>query len=963
MEPTLLKGAAVKYTSVTTSMASTLALIFGYASIAEAAKIPLLTEVPQAVANNEARLIKQLPGSQRLRLAINLTLRNQSALTQLLQQLYDRQSPSYHRYLSVEQFTEQFGPTQVDYDSVVAWARAQHLVVTGTTRNRHIVDVEGTVEEINHALNVTLGVYQHPTESRTFYAPDREPQLSLAVPVLKISGLDDFTLPRRLSKHGTQQQVARAVANTAGSGPSGVFLPSDMRAAYYGSGPLTGAGQTIGVFSFDGYVLDDVNVFYQNTGMTSNVPINNVLVNGHNGICGKGGLSCDDGEQVLDIVNAIGMAPGITQVLFYEGYSGPDILNQMATDNIAKILSCSWISPDLGTEDDPIFEEFQAQGQTFLNATGDSGAFDDVTWLPPALNPLTLQVGGTSLMTSGPNGTWSSESGWADGGGGFLADAGYSIPTYQQIAGVINASNGGSSTLRNDPDVSAEADFDNATVSNGQLQIGWGGTSFAAPRWAGFIALANEQSIGSGGTSLGFVNPSIYSIATGPNYSSDFHDVTDGTNPAWDDASLFYTATTGYDLVTGWGSPNGSNLIDDLSGAATPGFVLSAYPTNPSTTQSASGQTTISVADLGAFGGTVSFSASGLPASVTASFNPSSSSQSSVLTLTATGAAAVGKVTPVTITGTSGALTRSTTVNLFVGNPPAITVAPAAVTLNTVAQGFANSPITISNGVNSVPLTYSVVLSQDLGCINDPPAWLAAPTSSLALDGGQSGALDIQANPSAAALGVGAYGAFVCIISNDTNNAQVSVPVTLRVLPGPAFETIFESGLEAGETNGASVATYVIDQPVVDDGFGSSINLVTGWYHPYSLVVLDNVNFSDDGLGLSAYWYVDVLSGNGSPFASQVGGAADGGGDYAVLHSGDVVGPASTFVNGMTATNSELVNFFAGVDGYVGIAFVNDQTNQLNYGYVHVLTNSPNGFPAQVLDYGYDSTGGAIKIP
>ena len=78
--------------------------------------------------------------------------------------------------------------------------------------------------------------------------------------------------------------------------------------------------------------------------------------------------------------------------------------------------------------------------------------------MPPSLNPLILQVGGTDLTTHGPGGSWQAESAWSDSGGGFYAPAGYSIPDYQQLAGVINASNGGSTTLRNDPDVSADVD-------------------------------------------------------------------------------------------------------------------------------------------------------------------------------------------------------------------------------------------------------------------------------------------------------------------------------------------------------------------------------------------------------------------------------------------------------------------------------------------------------------------------
>src|SRR5258708_32071513 len=112
--------------------------------------------------------------------------------------------------------------------------------------------------------------------------------------------------------------------------------------------------------------------------MVYKVPIKNVLVNGFSGACTTVGSTasstCDDGEQVLDIVNAIGMAPGIKQIIFYEGSSNTEILNRMATDNIAKVLSSSWgWNPADAASDDPIFQEFAAQGQSFVSARGDEG--------------------------------------------------------------------------------------------------------------------------------------------------------------------------------------------------------------------------------------------------------------------------------------------------------------------------------------------------------------------------------------------------------------------------------------------------------------------------------------------------------------------------------------------------------------------------------------------------------------
>jgi subtilase family serine protease len=172
-------------------------------------------------------------------------------------------------------------------------------------------------------------------------------------------------------------------------------------------------------------------------------------------------------------------------------------------------------------------------------------------------------VGGTDLTTNGPGGSWASETAWSYSGGGISPNK-IPIPSYQKTSGVITAANRGSKTYRNSPDVAAEANTDNYICYDGTCAGGWGGTSFAAPRWAGYLALVNQQYAQYAAahnlkqTSVGFINPAIYSIGLGSSYASDFHDITSGSNGT-------YSAVAGYDLVTGWGSPNGSNLINSLA--------------------------------------------------------------------------------------------------------------------------------------------------------------------------------------------------------------------------------------------------------------------------------------------------------------------------------------------------------------------------------------------------------------
>jgi subtilase family serine protease len=521
--------------------------------------------IPEAVASRRAALTGAVDPRQQLTLALQLPLRNQAELTQLLHDLYDPNSPKFHKYLSVSEFTARFGPAAADYNKVVAWAKSRDLKVISTPPNRRLVAIEASVEKVDRAFRVRMSNYQHPSQGRIFYSADREPDpAGLSVPLLQITGMSNYVLPHPMLKRG-----ATAKPTGSGSGPSGEYLPSDMRAAYYGKGPLTGAGQTIGIVSFDGYLSKDVQLYYSKTHMVSKVPIKNVLVGGFNGACTTAGStttsSCDDGEQVLDIVNAIGMAPGIKQILFYEGSRDTLILNQMATDNIAKVLSSSWgWNPEDAASDDPIFQEFAAQGQSFLSASGDSGEFNTSTYFFPGVDPYITQVGGTDLTTAGPGGAWSAETAWPESGGGYMD--GTAIPSWQLVLGVINSSNMGSTSLRNSPDVAAEANFDNPTVVNGQFVTGYGGTSFAAPRWAGFLALVNQQSVANGRGTVGFINPALYNLGVSASGSSVFHDITSGSNPpSAGDGGGFY-AVSGYDLVTGWGSPAGPALIDQLAG-------------------------------------------------------------------------------------------------------------------------------------------------------------------------------------------------------------------------------------------------------------------------------------------------------------------------------------------------------------------------------------------------------------
>jgi subtilase family serine protease len=268
------------------------------------------------------------------------------------------------------------------------------------------------------------------------------------------------------------------------------------------------------------------------------------------------GTTCSDPngwgvETDLDIQMAHAVAPGARIVL--EAAKSASFANLIAaaknayTKQGATIVSMSFgggeFSGETGTTADGVFSTGNAKGVSFTASSGDSGCGAQY----PAASPFVTSVGGTSL-TIQSNGTYVSESAWNGSGGGISAFE--SRPSYQ------NGFNGNS--RRGIPDVAMVAD-PNTGVSMYDQQVGGfivvGGTSVAAPLWAGVVALANS---GRSGTMKNADNE-LYNVASNATkYATDYHDVITGSSGG------SCTTGTGYDLVTGLGSPVSNNLVPDL---------------------------------------------------------------------------------------------------------------------------------------------------------------------------------------------------------------------------------------------------------------------------------------------------------------------------------------------------------------------------------------------------------------
>ncbi len=671
------------------------------------------------VASGEAKLVGHLPPTDTLRFDMVLPLRDRTGLQSFLREQYDPASSFYHQFLTPQEVTARYGPSQEDWNALVAFAKANGFEIISGTREGRDLRLSGTVANIEKAFHVSMGVYQAPNEDRTFFAVDREPTVDLPFQIWHITGLDNDSkpLPMYVKKsdyakaHGIDPDMVVSHATT-GSGPSASFLGSDMRAAYYGGTALTGSGQNIALFEFAGTDLADLTTYYKNAGQTEPYTPTLISTGGYSTTCvDSGSKACDDTEQTLDMTQAMGMAPGSTMLYMYVcgdvlasgsgNISDTSCISAMVTTTdapLSKQISCSWgWTPADPSTLDPYFEQMAAQGQNFFAASGDSSAWSASNEAWPADDANIVSVGGTDLITSSAAGPWKSETAWADSGGGISPDS-IPIPSWQELSGVITSSNKGSTTLRNGPDVSANANFtfyvcaDQTTCTAND----YGGTSFATPMWAGYLALANQQAAANG-DAIGFINPILYPAALTSSYGTYFHDITSGSCGT-------YSGITGYDLCTGWGSPNTTGIINLLAGSATPSFTLSDSPSSLTVTQGSSGTSTITVNDAGGFSGSVTLAASGLPSGVTAAFGTNPTTGTSVLTLTASSTAATGSAT-VTITGTSGSLTATTTVALTVNAPatPTFTIAasPTSVTVTQGASGTSTITITSHNSFSA----------------------------------------------------------------------------------------------------------------------------------------------------------------------------------------------------------------------------------------------------------------------
>jgi kumamolisin len=472
--------------------------------------------------------------------------------------------PAQRTYLSREELAHHYGADPHDIKQVADFARAHGLAVVHSSAAERSVQLAGTAAAFEAAFGTQLHQYSYPegtyrgrTGAVTVPAP-------LGDIVQGVFGLDDRPQAEAHFQVRPPAGPGAVVAHAATQS----FTPPQLAGLYQFPAGLDGTGQTIAIIELGGgFKPADLKTYFAGLGL----PAPTVKVVSVNGARNQPTTANSaDGEVLLDIEVAAAVAPKAHIVVYFAPNTSQGFLNAITTaihdkTNKPGIISISWGGPEstwTAQSMDQFDQAFQAAallGVTVCCAAGDNGSADGVAdKLPhadfPASSPYALACGGTKLVANGP--TISSEVVWNEGpdsatGGGLSAH--FAVPTYQQKLKLPTAAKPG----RGLPDVAADADPNTGyqVRVDGQNMI-IGGTSAVAPLWAGLLALLNQKLP----KPVGFLNPLLYGSLAGKGVTRD---IVSGNNGA-------FAAGPGWDACTGWGSPQGSQLLAALQAGPPP---------------------------------------------------------------------------------------------------------------------------------------------------------------------------------------------------------------------------------------------------------------------------------------------------------------------------------------------------------------------------------------------------------
>ncbi|PWI41557.1 S53 family peptidase [Streptomyces sp. ICBB 8177] len=495
----------------------------------------------------QAHRTGSVSANDRISVAVSLAPRNDRALDTFVAQVTDPHSARYGHYLTKAQFTARFGRSDAEVAQVKDYLRSQGLTVGTVHSGNLLIDASGTAAQLEKAFGTKLSTYKDARTGRSFYANDSAPTLpaSIASIVSDVSGLNN---------HAQLTHAPVTKAASPHNGPNGGYTPAQLKGGYNVPSSYTGSGQKVALLEFDGFQQSNISTYDSHYGLGSPAPTVQE-VDGGSGALGDGQVEV---ELDIEVINAIAPKANVTVFEGPNTDAGEVDTYQAIVDSGIPTTSSSWGAAESQRTTsninavDAVFKQGAAEGLGFYAASGDDGSDDagdggtSVDY--PASDPYVTGVGGTQLTVTSSN-AWSKETAWSDGGGG--KSSVFKIPSWQTP---VQLSQGGG--YRQVPDVSAEADPTPGVSIYSQGE--WepvGGTSAAAPEWAGFAALYNQQAAAKGKANLGFANPTLYAAG-----GTGFHDITSGSNGA-------YRAAKGWDFTTGWGSYNASTLAAKLLGS------------------------------------------------------------------------------------------------------------------------------------------------------------------------------------------------------------------------------------------------------------------------------------------------------------------------------------------------------------------------------------------------------------
>ncbi len=485
----------------------------------------------------------ELPAGAPVKLAVILSLRNQQGLDDLISAQNTPGSPSYRKFLTPQQFLAAYGPSQSDYDSVAAFLAGNGFAIK-TTPGRQLIIAQGTAAQAENAFKTQLHVFN--VQGKQEYANVSAPQIParLAGAVKAVQGLDSKKLHSNL-KSGPAGSSVSALTTPPGYSPAQISTAYD----YPNQHGYSGSGKTIAVATAGDFYDSDLQTFETQFGYQP-ASLNRVCIYG---AC----PSVDDPETTLDVEWSTSLASGANELVYmvpaYNGgvYSSDltNEYNQIVTDNTADVVTSSWGGCEDANEaqqDDGIFAQGAAQGQTWLIASGDYGSNCDPKGTfgvdYPASSPYVTAMGGTSLSLNSSGGILS-ETAWSGSGGGSSTIEWR--PNWEYGSQYFTSGKRWTADIAMDGDPSTGMPY---TYNSAWHQAA--GTSIDAP-----FASALAAEIGQHGNNrLGIFAARINQLANSSGHSSVLHDITRGNNGA-------YSAGGGWDPPTGWGSPDGYMLL------------------------------------------------------------------------------------------------------------------------------------------------------------------------------------------------------------------------------------------------------------------------------------------------------------------------------------------------------------------------------------------------------------------